>query len=285
MKAGRIFALPGFIFATLGVTLSAACAEPGIVIHAEERLASDEDGKVRESRIQIAEGKLRMDNVRGNDVGAVIYDRAAGQFLLLDKQKKTYRVLPKAALETAFNRLNQAVQLARERINDLSAENRDQIAALLDAGVRALDKKVGEGGPTLVYQHTDRTDKVGLWTARIYEGVSEGKKQVELFVANTEDIALAPEHLALLAEVRGVFDSALGQVTGIKVSSALFPAPGSGQPGDYRGFPVRRIRYHNNVAAADWRLARIVEEDFPEDIFLPPDDYEQRAISLEDLKF
>ncbi len=258
-----------------------ACAAPGVVIEAEERLASDEEGKVRKSTIRITKTALRMDGVRGRNLGAVIYLAQPEEFLLLDKKNQTYRRLSRQTVDSALSKAQLALSKLREKARELVPDKSGEVNALLDAGLGALQKAAdAEGAAPLVYRHVAANVPVGERATVKYVGFRDGEKVAEIFTVPADSLGVPRAELHLLEDVRGFFDGSVGKLTGVKANGALFPAIGTGNPDDYAGMPVRRIRYDDGVAVADWVLKEIRVEEIPDAMFAIPEDYIEKKVGL-----
>ncbi len=268
-------------FAHLLFSPQSAPAAPGVVIEAEERLAGDDNDKVRKSTLFITRDALRMDGVRGRNLGTVIYLAETKEFLLLDKKNQTYRRLPRQKIDAALDKAQVALAKIRAKAEEIAPDKSGEVNALLDAGLSALKKAAdAEGAAQLVYKLVEDDVVVGDRITSKYHGTRDEEKVAEIFTVPADSLGIPPETLILLEDARNFFDGAIGKLTGIKANGALFPALGSGKAKDYSGIPVRRVRYEDGLAVADWVLKEIRKEDIPATTFSIPEGYTEKKFGL-----
>jgi hypothetical protein len=255
-------------------------ARAGVVIVAEERIASDEEGKIRKSTVMISGSALRMDGVRGRDLGSLIYLAEPREFILIDKKTESYRRLPRAKIDAALSKAQEAIGKLREKAGELDPEKNEKVTALLDAGLSALQKAADSDSPAITYVKVEENVAVASHKTTGFEGKKGEEKVAEIFTVPVDSLGVTADELLLLNDVRGFFDGAVGKLTGIKSNGALFPAQGTGAEGDYTGIPVKRIRYDDGKPEAEWLLKEVRKEEVPPAAFEIPSGYKEKELAL-----
>lgn len=103
------------------------------------------------SQLLVKDGKVRMDNARGNSY--TLFDAATNTLTIVNPSEGTYQVLDEAALDRMSGQMNDAMAEMRKQLEQMPAEQRKMMEKMMggamNMGKSMIEMKVDRTGKTL----------------------------------------------------------------------------------------------------------------------------------------
>lgn len=250
---------------TLIVTLalpivSAATAAAGVVI-----VETQSDG-ARTTTLYVEGQRVRVETTADRGMQVFVFDGDADLFYVIDSANKTYRQMSRADLEKMVSQAGDALAQMKDTLDKLPPAQRKRVEEMM---ARRMGDALGNDAKRLPieFAKTGATKTVAEWTCNVYEGSSDGVKQVEICTVPLDDLGTTRADFAVFEELARFFS---GLMPGR--ADETYRIAGIGLEG-YEGFPVQRIIYANGAPQTTFEVTEIRREPVPAAMFQVPEGF------------
>jgi hypothetical protein len=237
----------------LAGALAGAAARAGVVVEQEQR---EPGAKAATGRtvVSLDTGRVRVETATTDGEKQVLIFRAERRAVwILDPGEGTYYELSAAQVEKMRARMESAQREMAEQLAQLPPEQR-----------RAVEQMMGQrmgGAAPLEVRALGGTQTVGTFTCARYDLLRGGERLQEVCAAPLEQLHMAAEEFASLAELGRLFEP-LGQQAPSEQWNALEKLD---------GFPVKTVTYRDGQPVLEERVVRAERQTLVPNLFeLPP---------------
>jgi len=233
----------------MGIFALACAGHAGVLF---TQTLQDLEGRVPASTnlIRMDKGKVRID--AGQSPGAYLVYRGDKQVLWsVDLKAGTYTETSGKDFEAMAAKRDAALEKLKTQLQDLTPEQK-----------KVMDEMLAKMGvaPKIEYKKSHTAAKVGAWPADRYEGLREGAKVSEIWIAAPADLGVRDEDVQPLKDMAGLFGKFSRNLSGMLLEK------GNGLD----GVPVKTVAFRDGKAYWETELKEARTEDLPASLFELP---------------
>lgn len=266
-KASMLFS---YIF-SLALVVSMARADPGLVVKSETQEIKNNETTIM--TLFMDQNSIKI--VDGNQ--EVIFDSGKESFTVIDHSKKEAIVMTKTDLETLKQQLKMMMDMVEQQLKNLPPEQQE----LAKKNMKGFMPSEGE---ELNYEY--RLIKSGVpvknWKSSQYEGLVNGEKKGELFIAEYGELGYSKSEFVALEKMAAFIRDMLADF-GDKVNfdgsgSGFFGFGGENSPVFSKGIPVKMIEFSDGDQERIVTVQDINRQNLDASTFAVPDGYRRSTI-------
>ncbi len=253
------------------ITAFPTIAEPGLVLKSETQELNKNETKSTTLFIDRNSTKV----VDGNE--EVIFDSANESFTIIDNQKKQATIITKAEMEALKQQLKVMMDMMQQQLQNLPPEQQEMVE-------KNMKGYMPSEGTQLNYEY--RLIKsgvvVGDWKSSQYEGLINGEKKGELFIAEYSELGYSKTDFVALEKMAGFMRDMLADF-GDKIDfgssgSGFFGFGGEDNPIFSKGIPVKMVEFDGGKQQRIITVLEITKQDLDATTFAIPSDYRQSSL-------
>ena len=228
-------------------------------------------GSVSNTTIYMTENSVAIENKGGNDNSSFIFNSEKEEFTYVDHAKKEYYYFDK----TAMQQLKQQIQMMVMMMKQFEA-------SMSDEQKKKLGKFMNKDAPPMEFNAVGSSTKVGKWNAQKYEGISEGVKATEMYIASFKTIGIAQDKFQVMDKLIAYFQSNLSEIATFLPTGGSFSQIGfdDSSPVFKEGIPVKTVSYKSDTADNENVVESINQESFSDALFKAPSGYSKKQINM-----
>ena len=222
------------------------------------------------SRIYAQSGKIRMEQVDGNETAATMIF-LGNKFLYIDHREKSYIVMDEGMLDEVSAKMNEAMKEMKAQLASMPPEQRAMVEQMMQGQMQGMTAQQAPSSPA------PRVEAKGSGEWKSYQcrqyAVFEGAEKVQdVCAAELDEVDGADE----------VIEAFRKMATYITKMTESMPMRSDDRinPGELMyeidGFPVHTIDYENGVVKRETSLDSVTEQDLDEGMFAAPEGYRRQ---------
>lgn len=257
---------------SLALLVSPAMADPGLVVKSE----TQELKKNETTRTTLFMDQNSIKVVDGNQ--EVIFDSGKESFTIIDHNKKEAIIITKAEMETLKQQLKMMMDMMEQQLKNLPPEQQEMVK-------KNMNGYMPSDGDKLNYEY--RLIKSGVvvqqWKSSQYEGLINGEKKGELFIAEYGELGYSKSDFVALEKMAEFMHDMLADF-GDKIDfggsgSGFFGFGGKDNPVFTKGIPVKMIEFSKEgVQERIITIKDIGRQDLDAATFTVPGDYRKSTL-------
>jgi len=256
---------------SLALLATSARADPGLVVKSEtQELKSNE---ITSTTLYMDQTSIKV--VDGNQ--EIIFDSEKESITVVNHSKKEAMIMTKADMEALKQQLKMMMQMVEQQLKNLPPEQQEMAKKNMKGFMPAE-------GEELNYEY--RLIKSGVavknWKSSQYEGLINGEKKGELFIAGYDELGYSKSDFVALEKMAGFMRDMLADF-GDKIDfdgsgSGFFGFGGQDNPIFSKGIPVKMIEFSNGEQKSIVTVQEINRLDLDPATFTVPADYRKTTI-------
>lgn len=231
-------------------------------------------GKVSNTNIYLTSSKVLIENKGGKDNNSFYFDSDKEEFGYIDYVKKEYYLYDKPAM----NQLKQQIKMMVMIIMNQFANQMPEMQK------KKLDKLLNpNSGSNTQFKLTRKKSKIGKWTTTQYEGMTDGKKITDMYIASFSSINFTKNDFQAIEKMITYFKENLSEIIVLFPSGESFVQVGfdDSSPIFKEGIPIKTVSYKNGKPTDENIVKTVLKQNIDESIFNIPSDYTKKQISME----
>jgi len=224
--------------------------------------SSNADGSaVSEDVMYVQDGKIRFESNDPDDKTITIFDTKNGKMINIDLTDNTYMIITKDDFERFAQKIAEVKKKQEEMINQLPEEQRAMMKQMLEKQMEQMKN------PPKTNYNKKGSESVNGYDCDIYEGIKEGEKVEELWVASWNELKFKDEYVKVFEGIKEFFMEMadnMGELGGMmenEFDSEIFD----------KGFPVKTIEYENGQPVRIETIEEVTDIDLSPALFEIPE--------------
>ena len=253
---------------TLAVSVILSCsAHAGVILKSAANIHGTQQITAK-TTLYLARDRMRMeseDSMGGKQV--VIFRKDKRLFWVIDPVKGTYTEITKAQLEQMKKQMEEYKRQMEAAMKNMPPEQKammkkmmkEQMPSSAPKDLPISYRKVGSG-------------KIGKWYCTKFQGVLNGAKVEDVWVAPFNKLGISLSDLEILNQMGSFFDE-------------LYQGSGNSIVGDtkkwedtFKGFPVKTVSYDNGRVVYEDSLKEVKKTSLPQTLFELPGGLKKEAL-------
>jgi len=243
-------------------------AYAGVVMDMVTMNASGQE--TERSRIYAQSGKIRMEQVDGNETAATMIF-LGNEFLYIDHGEKSYIVMDEAMLDEVSTKINEAMKEMEAQLASMPPEQRAMVEQMMKGQMQGMTAQQAPSSPA------PRVEANGSGEWKSYKcrqyAVFEGAEKIQdICAAELDEVDGADEVIAAFRNMAAYITKMIESMP-MKSDDRINPGE---LMDEIDGFPVHTIDYENGEVAGETSLDLITEQDLDEGMFAAPEGYRRQ---------
>jgi len=243
-------------------------AYAGVVM---DMVTMNASGQVTErSRIYAQSGKMRLEQVDGNETAATMIF-LGNEFLYIDDREKSYIVMDEAMLDEVSTKMNEAMKKMEEQLASMPPEQRAMVEQMMKGQMQGMTAQQAPTSPAFRVEAKGS----GEWKSykcRQYAVLKGAEKVQDVCAAELDEVDGADE---IIESFRNMAAYITKMTESMPTRSDEHINRGELMD-EIDGFPVHTIDYENGVVTRETSLDSITEQNLDEGMFAAPEGYRRQ---------
>ena len=254
-----------FLLVIAGIAYS---ADGVLIVSKTEDLS---DGTVSSTNIYMTESSVALENKGAKDNSTFIFNSDKQDFTYVDHKKKEYYYFDQATMQQLKQQIKMMMMMFKQFSANMPEEQK-----------KKLGKFMNEDASTMEFVDTGSSKKVGKWSAKIYEGKSEGKKATEMYIATFKAVGIDKDEFKVMEDLIVYFRTNLSEIVSFMPKGGSFSQIGfdESSPIFKDGVPVKTISYIDGKAKNENTVESISKTNVSNTLFQAPSGYSRKQIDM-----
>jgi len=259
------------LFLLLCVISIPVLAEPGIVVTSKTHEVKT--SKTSNSTLYMNQTYIKM--VDGSQ--AVIFDTDKESITVLDHDKKEAMIISKQEMISLKQQLKVMMEMMEQQLKNLPPEQQEMVK-------KNMSGMMPTEGKELNYEYRLVNSEVSVknWSSTQYEGLVNGEKRGEIFLADYDEVGFQKSDFAALEKMASFMREILADFSDRidfgGSGSSFFGFGGEDNPIFTKGLPVKMIEYSGDDVERVVTIEDISRQDLDNSTFEVPGGYRQTTL-------
>ncbi|MEQ6118531.1 hypothetical protein [Reichenbachiella sp. MALMAid0571] len=265
MKKIILILLVGFV----GMNMPAMAVDGVKIISKTKDISS---GSVSNTTIYMTENSMAVENNGGRDNSSFIFNSEKEEFTYVDHSKKEYYHFDKAAMQQLKQQIQMMMMMMKQFAASMSEEQKKKMGKFMNKDASPME-----------FNAVGSSTKVGKWNAQKYEGISEGEKATEMYIASFKTIGIPQDKFQVMDKMMDYFKTNLSEIATFLPTGGSFSQMGfdDSSPVFKEGIPVKTVSYKSETADNENTVESINQESFSDALFKAPSGYSKKQINMQ----
>ncbi len=230
------------------------------------------DGAVSNTIIYMTDTKVAIENKGAKDNSSFVFDSGKEAFTYIDHRKKEYYHFDKATMQQLKQQIQMMVMMMKQFAANMPPEQK-----------KKLDRIINNDASAMEFKPTGSSEKVGKWSAKKYEGINDGTKATDMYIASFKTIGRSKDEFQVMEKMIAYFKANLSEIAAFLPSGGSFSQIGfdDSSPVFKEGVPVKTIAYKDGKANNENVVENIVATSISDALFAAPSGYTSKQIKMQ----
>lgn len=246
-----------------------AYSDDGVTIVSKTKNLSN--GSISNTNIYMTNSSVALENKGAKDNSTFIFNSDKQDFTYVDHLKKEYYYFDQATMQQLKQQIKMMMMMFKQFSANMPEEQK-----------KKLGKLMNEDASTMEFSDTGSSKKVGKWSAKIYEGKSEGQKATEMYIATFKTVGIAKDEFKVMEDLIVYFRTNLSEIASFMPKGGSFSQIGfdESSPIFKDGVPVKTVSYTNGKANNENTVESIKRSNVSSTLFQAPSGYTRKQINM-----